>query len=65
MARFWRVLAAERHSGQCHGIDELFTSRPTGSYAEVCLACPVPGVNVEDSAAGGAEKSVNSSLAEK
>lgn len=53
MAHFWRVLAAERGSGQCHEIDDVFKARPSGSYAEVCLACPVPGVNDADVNASG------------
>lgn len=57
MAHFWRVLAAERESGQCHKIDNFFKARPSGSYAEVCLACPVPGVNDADAdAAEGQER---------
>ena len=39
-------MAAERESGQCMDIDKLLNRmRPPGSFAEVCLICPVPGVN--------------------
>lgn len=43
--RLWRLLAAERNSGQTFSIDEKIAFRPAGSFAEVCLACPTPGLN--------------------
>lgn len=46
IARYWRYLRAERESGQTVGIDKHLAIRPSGSFADVCLACPIPGINV-------------------
>lgn len=27
------------------GIDDYLCVRPPGSFAEICLACPIPGLN--------------------
>lgn len=32
------------------GIDDLFHARPRGSFVEMCMACPIPGVNDSGSA---------------
>lgn len=44
--QLWRFLAAERESGQFMGFDNVMAFRPPGSFADVCLACPVPNVNM-------------------
>lgn len=46
--RLWRFLAAERESGQLMAMDNLMTFRPAGSFADVCLACPLPDVNMTE-----------------
>lgn len=48
LMRLWRFLAAERESGQTMAIDNLMTFRPAGSFADVCLACPLPDVNMTE-----------------
>lgn len=48
IARYWRFLSAERESGQALNIDEFVQHRPQGSFAEVCMACPVPGLNTPE-----------------
>lgn len=48
--RVWRLLTMLKRSGQLHGIDAHFPSRPKGSVVVPCLSCPEPGFNMaEDS----------------
>jgi hypothetical protein len=46
--RVWRVLAMLKRSGQCHNVDKYFPDRPPGSVVVPCLACPEPGLNMEE-----------------
>lgn len=45
IARIWCYLSVQRSSGQHFSIDARRTYRPPGSLANICLACPIPGVN--------------------
>jgi hypothetical protein len=41
----WRLLVAEMHQGQMHGIDSHFPHRSTGNLAIFCPSCLELGVN--------------------
>lgn len=44
--RLWRLVVAQRRSGQWFNIDAFVKFRPPGSYILPCLACPIPGFNM-------------------
>ncbi len=44
--RLWRLLTAEKRSGQALGIDEEIKFRPPGSLVMPCLRCPIRFVNM-------------------
>jgi hypothetical protein len=47
VARFWEYLTLKKRTGQCHNINQLFPTRPSGSMVLYCPCCPEVGVNVD------------------
>ncbi|KIJ43220.1 hypothetical protein M422DRAFT_135512, partial [Sphaerobolus stellatus SS14] len=54
--RFWAYLQSEKRSGQALNIKPHLPKAYQQSYAVLCPACPLPGINLDSSWQDDADK---------